>query len=433
MLSNFIQHYSRENLMTRLFLSLYVGLLLTAYGFIYLSHIISTYLIIDIENITAAEKLSAEVTLLEKLSEHTSEDEYQSLMNMIAEKNQLVIELIKKNDVPPNIRTALENNSVWFDDEEFDYFTTFSGNQYYRIKEDEKHTLVKIADTVDSYIIAGLIFCVTLCCLIWFFGFHYKLALIEKTLIKISDGDLKSRAPKSQFLQVGRLNRSVNMMAEKITHLLSSHKRLTYIIAHELRTPLFRMQLNLELLDIKSLSNVEHINGLEEDIYHLEDMVDELLNYAKMERAELQPTFIKIELNSFIKSLCEKLSKDDGNHIFYEDALAYHTHIDPSLIARAITNLVVNAKKYGKGKVFVSLMLQERNIVISVADNGEGIKDDQKSKVFEPYYRLDNTGKKIGFGLGLAIVKEITLLHSGTISVTDSEHSGAEFCLILPR
>jgi len=87
----------------------------------------------------------------------------------------------------------------------------------------------------------------------------------------------------------------------------------------------------------------------------------------------------------------------------------------------------------GKSKVFISLIEQEKQVIINVEDDGQGIIEQQKKNIFEPYYRLEEASNKTGFGLGLSIVKEIALLHQGNIQVLDSEYGGTKFSLILPK
>ncbi|MBQ4852576.1 ATP-binding protein [Pseudoalteromonas sp. MMG012] len=422
--------------MTRLFISFYTGLLLTLYGFVVLAHLINTYAIIDVDNVTDARQFSAEIQLLEELDPHISPERRQSLLNMIAEHNQITIELIGKTQIPDYVQTHLTQSNVWFDDEEFNYFKAFTEDNYYRIATDYNHPLIQIEETIENYIIIALMVCVALCCFIWFFVLHRKLALIEKTLISISEGDMAARTSVKQHLQIGQLNTCVNVMADKIEHLLTSHKRLTYSIAHEFRSPLFRMQLHLELLSInKKGVGSNHIKELEDELFSLEDMVDELLSYAQMERAELRPELKRLELHEFTQTLCDKLTFECVHTLHYinNQSLRYFVLADPSLLARALGNLITNADKYAKEHIYVLLTANSETLTIIIEDDGEGIDDNHKQEVFAPYYRIREANNQSGFGLGLAIVKEIVSLHQGAIAIQDSEHGGAKFTMALPH
>ncbi|MCG7546287.1 ATP-binding protein [Pseudoalteromonas sp. MM17-2] len=421
--------------MTRLFFSLFFGLLFTLYGFITLAHLINTYLIIDVDNIIEANNISAEVTLLEALDPHISEAERKSFINMIAERNQLIIEPIAKVAVPPQILHQLQQFNVWVDDEEFDYFTAFDQHNYYRISTNNDHELIKISDKIEGYILAILVMSIALCCFIWFFVLHHKLSSIEKTLTEISEGNLAARASTKKSMKVGRLNVCVNIMADRIEQLLSSHKRLTCTIAHELRSPLFRMQMHLELLTLnQKIANNEHTEGLEQEIFCLQDMVDELLSYAQMERAELKPSLERIALDVLLQNLCNKFANECKATIYFSSTVtACCMDIDVTLITRAVSNLITNAEKYGNSKIIVSLIEQKDGVLINIEDDGQGIKEHEKHQIFEPFHRTNKTNNKTGFGLGLSIVKEIAQLHKGDIRISDSDYTGAKFSLYLPR
>ncbi|WP_085298757.1 ATP-binding protein [Cognaticolwellia mytili] len=421
--------------MTRLFTSLYLGLLATLYIFMIVAHLINTYLYVDIENIIKAENFAAEITLLEELDNHIALQRRQKLIDVIAEKNQIIISLVSLDSIPSHIQKALESQPAWFDDEEYDYFKAFSPTQYYQIEEDETHHLLAIDETVGDAIFIALICFIASGCFIWLFGLHRKLKRLESTLVDISQGNLSARASTQKRFQIGQLNTCLNTMAEQMEGILGSHKQLTHVIAHEFRSPLFRMQMILEMLITAKKDNVMvHVKGLEDEIFCLEDLVEELLSYAKMERAELKLQLEQVNLADFLQNLQEKFS------IECKASLQWHNHLDDesnilldkSLTERAITNLVKNADKYGESEIYVCIDQIDGSMVVCVEDNGMGIPVSQQATIFEPFHQVSDASQSIGFGLGLAIVKEIAQLHGGTITVADSEYGGAKFILTLP-
>lgn len=421
--------------MTRLFVTLYLGLLATLYIFMIVAHLINTYLYVDIENIIKAENFSAEITLLEELDSHVTLQHRQKLIGVIADKNQIIISTVSLDTIPSHIQKALENQPTWFDDEEYDYFKAFSPTQYYQIEEDETHHLLEIDETVGDAILIALICFVASGCFIWLFGLHRKLKRIESTLVDISQGNLSARTSTKKRFRVGRLNTCLNTMAEQMESLLGSHKQLTHVIAHEFRSPLFRMQMILEMLvTAKNDNMMVHVKGLEDEIFCLEDLVEELLSYAKMERAELKLKLEQVNIADFLQSLQDKLlieckaSIQWINHLDDES----NTLLDKSLTERAITNLVKNADKYGESEIYVCIDKIDGSMVVCVEDNGPGIPVSQQITIFEPFHQVSDASQNIGFGLGLAIVKEIAQLQGGMITVSDSEYGGAKFTLILP-
>lgn len=421
--------------MTRLFTSLYLGLLATLFVFMLVAHYINTYLYVDIENIIRAENFTAEIKLLEELDTHISLQRRQEFIDIIAEKNQSVIHSVQLNSIPVHIQQALQHQQTWFDDEEYNYFKAFSPTQYYQIAEDEVHHLLAVDEAVGDAIFIALICFMAFGCFIWLFALHRKLKRIESTLVAISQGDLSARAPTKKGLRVGKLNTCLNEMAVQMNNILSSHKQLTHVIAHEFRSPLFRMQMLLEMLvTAKNENNSVHIKALEDEIFCLDDLVDELLSYAKMERAELKLKLEVVNIGGFLQALFEKLSSECKTSLKFINKIDanFISLLDKALIERCITNLVKNADKYGKSEIYLSVNDVENSIIISVEDNGKGVPAEQQVDIFEPFHQISNTKNSLGFGLGLAIVKEITKLHSGQVTISDSDYGGAKFTLTLP-
>ncbi|TQV87183.1 ATP-binding protein [Aliikangiella coralliicola] len=419
--------------MTRLFLSLYFGILATIMTFIFVADWINTSLIVDVENIIEAEKFSAEVELLEKLSAHVSESEKQVYIELIAKRNQSVIELIDKSEVPNDIQAKLSEQKVWFDDDEYDYFTAFNPPQYFRISEDENSELLDVDSSIGLIIFVAFMLLITASCFLWLMSLYRKLRFLEQAADKISHGDLTARAPDKKRLQVGNLNIRFNEMAEQVEKLLASHKRLTHTIAHELRTPLFRMQIQSELLaEAKPERKAIHLAGIEENIFELQDMIDELLQYAKAERAELKLKLCEIQISSFFRNLAEshQLEISTPIEVIAQDSKLQQFVADKSLLDRAITNLLRNAIKYGGERIRLSVKETDEKLVFCVEDDGDGISEQEIGNIFEPFYRADEGNEKaIGYGLGLAISKEIAILHGGELLYERSLLGGAAFHL----
>ncbi|WDE07954.1 HAMP domain-containing protein [Thalassomonas viridans] len=426
--------------MTRLFISLYLGILATFMVFILVAHLINTFLIVDIENIIDAEQFSAEVALLERLDPHISRQERQRLIQEVAQKNQLLITEIKKDEVPEHVQDQLDAYPVWFDDDEYDYFRAFSPLQYYRLSEDEDNELLLIDDKVAMAIFIAFIVFIALNCFIWLYGLHRKLRHLEDTADKISRGQLHQRAPVKKSLRVGRLNLRFNEMAGRIEQLLLGHKRLTQAVAHELRSPLFRLQLQIDLLDqAKEEDRQAHLRSLEEDVHQLNELVDEFLEYGKMQRSELALTSESVWVTPFVEELCDNLAlenRESATEIKLESTIASDLRIeaDKGKLTRALNNLLRNAIKYGNARIKLKVSREQDLLAFSVEDDGEGIPEQYREQIFQPYFRLNTKAhdRVSGYGLGLTICREIAELHRGTLRVQQSEFGGAAFKLKLP-
>ncbi|WDE07933.1 HAMP domain-containing protein [Thalassomonas viridans] len=424
--------------MTRLFISLYVGILVTMFIFLLVVDLIITSMFIDITNTIGAEQFDAEVQLLERLDSEISEDERKQLIQMIAEKNQLIIEEVSKADVPEMVLERLENHPVWFDDYQYNYFRAFTPVKYYRTSVDEENELIILSETIMYAVLFSFVFIFAGNSFLWLYGLHRKLRHLENAADKLSRGQLHERAPMKKRLRVGRLNQSFNEMAERIEQLLLGHKRLTHAVAHELRSPLFRLHLQMDTLEHAwPQDQQEHLRSIEEDIYQLDELVEEFLEYGKMERTELRLNAERINVPTFAKALCENLSIESDMNIALKLDISADTRLsaDKLKLARALTNLLRNAFKYGHRQVTLSVYQADQQLVFSVEDDGKGIPGQYRQEIFQPYFRINNKEHErvSGYGLGLTICKEIAVMHSGQLIVEDSELGGAAFKLMLPN
>ncbi len=215
------------------------------------------------------------------------------------------------------------------------------------------------------------------------------------------------------------------------------------ITSHQLRTPLSSMKWFLEMLvngDIGPLE--EKQKSVITDIYNSNEriimLVNDLLDVSRMESGKvmLEPT--PTNLIEFFKSMLPEVSqnftKRKQTFEFEKPDALPRIAIDPRLIWQAISNLLTNASKYTPdgGHVTLKLSLESRAILIQVVDNGYGVPEFQKDRIFEKFFRADNTAKQEGTGLGLYIVKEIIEASGGMIWFESMEGKGSTFSITLP-
>ncbi len=214
-------------------------------------------------------------------------------------------------------------------------------------------------------------------------------------------------------------------------------------ITHELKSPIASIRLVLETLLKRQLrkEQVEHFgrNALKETD-RLNDLVNNLLLAAKIETA-YQPVYEEIEINEFFHDLSQRMQAK-----FPQAHIHFSSH-NPSLYFKADelgltsigVNLIENAIKYGQQstptEVAVSLQSDGQKILLEFADNGLGISEEEKKKIFQQFYRVGNedTRKTKGTGLGLYIVDQIVKAHEGKISVRDNQPQGTVFSIELPH
>lgn len=235
------------------------------------------------------------------------------------------------------------------------------------------------------------------------------------------------------------LGSSFNSLAERIQWLLLSHKELNHAVSHELRTPLARLRFGLEMLEVgESETNRRQLENINGDIDELNNLIEEMLNYAQLTDDNLQPRLESVEIDRWLTEYFETSRQTQEVPWTYTANTAYQSEIiaiDTRLMKRALDNLVSNACRYADSIVELKFSVEKNNVEIMVADDGPGIPADKRDAVLTAYTRLPATSGKVshGFGLGLAIVKRISELHGGEVIIRDSDYGGAAIGLVLPR
>lgn len=357
-------------------------------------------------------------------------------------------------------------------------------NEVVWVRYDSDKEYWRQSEEVFQIVKYGFFCIIAIALALWIWTFHRKLSRLEQTAEQLSRGELSGRAPTGFFREVGGLNKAFNHMAERLEQLVSSHKRLTNAVAHELRTPIFRLRCQLELLlpDMSQQELDEFIQSMDEDLVELDTLVDELLSYARMESGRENFSPAQTPLDSWLNqqqdlargcqhSVCfdlnglfstgrplningqtsvssqsnvrvqEKLSKSIPDSEGYSNNKASSPNIesasaefDPNLIRRALSNLIRNADVYAETTIIVGYEIGGKSVLIYVDDDGPGIPEEDRERILKPFERLDVSRNRSsgGYGLGLSICREIASLHQGRILISDSILGGARIALELP-
>lgn len=421
--------------MLRLFTSLYFGIIATFFILIIAVQLLESYAVADLDNVLISDRLTSEVQLLEQIVDSEGTASIEALLTDIANNNHFIIETIAEGDIAPDVLAELAHRKVWFDEDDYLYIKAFTPARFYQVSENEQSQLITLIDTIDTYAILSIFIVFALMSLGWLWGLMKKLQHLELVTDKFSHGDFSARASSLGRHQVGRLNQRFNDMAQRIEHLIAAQKQQTQMVAHELRSPLFRLHLQLDLLEQSEKDQqAQHIQGIEDDICHLEELVNELLEYGKVFRAELSLNFQPTIIHSFINDIYRVSLKDSTAKVTLDN------HIDSKLIlpidshyfTRAIVNLLTNANKYAKSQICLTSKIKGNDFLLIVEDDGCGVAVDDQEKIFQPYFRSEQNNNQKGYGLGLPICQEVLRLHQGNVSVEDSELGGAKFTISMP-
>ena len=244
-----------------------------------------------------------------------------------------------------------------------------------------------------------------------------------------------SRIEENQVKELNQLSVSYNRMLERLSDAFEIQRQFTANAAHELRTPLSLMQVQLDLYHSNShpdndADTVQMIKMVTEQNDRLNKMVKTLLDMSELQTVGRDDEII---LDALVDEVLEDLEPlAEGKNIRLIGKCKDITMVGSDiLIYRLVYNLVENAIKYNHsgGQVTVSADRKENHVYLSVEDTGAGIPEELKERVFEPFFRVDKSRSRElgGVGLGLALVREIVRVHDGSITVKSNPSGGTIF------
>ena len=212
-------------------------------------------------------------------------------------------------------------------------------------------------------------------------------------------------------------------------------------VTHELKTPLTSIRMYAESLILRRVRSAEeqkeYLSVIVNESDRLKRMVNNILEFSKMEKGRSEYHFVNSNLSSVVKAAIDEMChwfEREGFEIVSELDENIYADIDPDKIKQVIENLFSNAIKYSTDtkKIFIRLFRDSDHVCIEVEDRGIGIPEDKLSRIFEPFYRIGQEEGASGTGLGLTVVKEIIEAHKGTISVTSEIGQGSKFNIQIP-
>ena len=278
------------------------------------------------------------------------------------------------------------------------------------------------------------------CLLLWLRPHWRDLERLKRTAERFGKGHLSERTQIGSSSNIGSLAHVFDTMAGDIERLLNQQRDLLNAVSHELRTPLTRLDfgLALALSDDLPPASRERLQGLVAHIRELDELVLELLSYSRLQNPEHLPERVEVALDEFIDSILGSVDEDLAAPDVVIDVLLHGALerfvLDPRLTARALQNLLRNAMRYCEKRIQVGVLVGVQGCEIWVDDDGIGIPDSERERVFEPFYRLDRSRDRAtgGFGLGLAISRRALQAQGGTLTAQASPLGGARLRLWLP-
>ena len=248
---------------------------------------------------------------------------------------------------------------------------------------------------------------------------------------KLADGDLTTRVADevgNRRDELAYLARDFDLMAERIEKLITSQKRLTRDISHELRSPLARMNVALEIARTKSNPETQPVlDRLENESQRLNEMISKLLTLSKLEGGSQDFERSAIDLEALVKEIAEDAdyeAKANGKSVEMVASSKCRVVGNETLLRSAIENVLRNGIRYTKegSAVSVALTNGDSEAKISIVDHGGGVPEDELAKLFRPFHRVEEARDRSsgGTGLGLAIAEQAVRAHKGKISAANT-------------
>jgi signal transduction histidine kinase len=428
--------------MNRLFFRFFVLVMLSITVATFVIYFAMSRLFGDPLDEIARRQAAAEIFLLEQYVDKAPADEWLVRLNKVREVSRANLELVPlasvRAAVPARWRAALERGEVVVDAANKAFFrrVDLKGDRYIGSADEVIHAQglpidIGLALEMEAlrYVIVALFLLVPIA--LWSRSHWQGLQALSALADEFGAGKLSARASVAPGASIYPLAERINHMAGRIEGLVDTQTSLLHSVSHELRTPIARLEFALELLRTAAPDGVltPRIAAMEADLAELNALVSELLSMArigsgrslKMAPFELAPMLA--ECAALLDYPIELAPGAPGS-----------VSGDRRLLMRALGNVLRNAEKYAQSRIILSARTNGASVEIVVEDDGPGVPEAERERIFEPFHRLDRSRDRAsgGFGLGLSIARKAVEAHGGTIRIDGAPSGGARVVICLP-
>jgi len=260
---------------------------------------------------------------------------------------------------------------------------------------------------------------------------------VTKAAEQIAEGQFEVQVDTKRRDEIGRLSDAINRMSGRLAGFVHGQKRFLGDTAHELCAPIARMQMALGILEQRADEKQKpYVDDVREELQHMSGLVNELLSFSK---AGLRPKALKLKPLSVLELVQKVVAREARDAVATDVTLPANMLVlgEKDLLIRAIGNVVRNAVRYASngGPIQIAARTVDEHIEIIISDHGPGVPEEDVTKLFDPFFRVDvsrdrETG---GVGLGLTIVKTCIEACGGTVSARNRKSGGLRVILRLKR
>ncbi len=380
------------------------------------------------------------ITLIEQSLEHNQNTSKKELPLAFRTDLNYHVELVSisnfsKTDIANKIK---EGNIVNVSDDRTHYFYKRLENSddvlmLTNTLEEDNRNAIYIGFILLFYAaIAGMIF-------LWVWPLARDLTLMGLHTQQIGKDDQPAKIDISPRSVLYPFANTFNVMAKRLNEILRSQKEMTLAVSHELRTPLARMKFALAMTEDQPMPILlqRQFSNISKDILEMESLINSFLAYAGFDHQSQQLNQCEGYIQDLIQEIIVRLLNKETDHINIEindETNGQAISCEWSLMQTAIQNLIHNALGYANTTILVSIKIQTEHFLIEVEDDGPGVPEDQRTRIFESFVRIySELTNRSGFGLGLALTKRIMEWHLGSVIYSSSSLGGAKFSLKWPR
>ncbi|MCG8488167.1 MAG: ATP-binding protein [Chromatiales bacterium] len=389
------------------------------------------------------EEVEGIVQLIGELFMQRDREEWPQILQALRKRFQMPLELLPLDDpsLPADRLADIEAGKVVVlglkESRETYYARVHDSELVFRAGPYEAPFVLRNFNTILLILFALL---VALAVYLWVRPVWRELSRFDQGVTRLGAGDLNTRLIVSNGAALKPLAETFNGMARRIQKLIQSHRELTGAVSHELRTPIARLRFRIDMLEdpLGEEDRKRHIIAMRKDILELEELVSESLSYSRLDRERPELLMDTVYLKDWLQALLIE-TEDDYNGVKPELVTEgfdsqLQVSVDSKLMGRAVKNLLRNGQRHARQRLIVSADCRQGQAIILVEDDGSGVPEQERHRIFEPFARLDTARDREsgGVGLGLAIVRQVARWHGGQAWVEEAASGGARFMISWP-